>query len=78
MSNRGKVKFYRPDKGYGFLTAAGGAEIFVHRTGIVNGVSLPDGAEVTYDEATNPKSGKRCATNVRVVDGPVRFGVDHV
>jgi len=30
----GQVKWYNPEKGYGFITKADGEDIFVHRSGI--------------------------------------------
>ena len=35
----GKVKWFDPKKGYGFIIAEDGKEIFVHYTGIVRRVS---------------------------------------
>jgi CspA family cold shock protein len=46
----GNVKWYDPEKGYGFIVHPGGEEIFFHRTGIAPGETpdFPDGARVTY------------------------------
>lgn len=46
----GSVKWYDPEKGYGFIAYADGAEIFFHRTGIAPDESpvFPDGARVTF------------------------------
>lgn len=46
----GIVKWYDPEKGYGFIIQRSGEEIFFHRTGIaMDGPErFPDGARVTY------------------------------
>ncbi len=50
--HRGIVKWYDPDKGYGFIIQRSGNELFFHRTGIgVEGADrlrVKDGARVTY------------------------------
>lgn len=48
--HEGKVKWYDPEKGYGFIVHPGGEELFFHRTGIAPGETpeFPDGAPVTY------------------------------
>jgi len=46
----GQVKWYNPDKGYGFITKADGSEIFVHRTRLAAGVRfLTDGQTVEFE-----------------------------
>jgi len=46
----GTVKWYSPEKGYGFIVQHNGDEIFFHRSGIAmeGPVQIPDGARVTY------------------------------
>jgi CspA family cold shock protein len=46
----GNVKWYDPEKGYGFIVHPGGEEVFFHRTGIAPGETLDfaDGTRVTY------------------------------
>lgn len=48
--HEGSVKWYDPEKGYGFIIHPGGEEIFFHRTGIAPGETprFPDGTRVTY------------------------------
>jgi len=50
--HEGVVKWYDPDKGYGFIIQRSGNEVFFHRSGIaVTGearLQIRDGARVTY------------------------------
>jgi len=48
--HEGNVKWYDPEKGYGFILHSDGEEVFFHRTGIAPGETprFPDGAKVTY------------------------------
>ncbi|MBW4888197.1 cold shock domain-containing protein [Mucilaginibacter sp. HMF5004] len=60
----GTVKFFNGTKGFGFIVPSnGGAEIFVHTTGLVDQIREND--SVTYD-VENGKKGLN-ATNVKVV-----------
>jgi CspA family cold shock protein len=55
---RGKVKWFNPDKGFGFITPEdGGKDVFVHFSEI-NGSgyrSLDEGQEVEFEIKTGPK-----------------------
>jgi CspA family cold shock protein len=48
--HEGVIKWYAPEKGYGFIIQSDGNDIFFHRTGIAPGETpfFPDGARVTY------------------------------
>ncbi len=60
----GKVKFFNETKGFGFITpTAGGPDVFVHVTGLVDQVREND--NVTY-EVQNGKKGLN-AVNVKVI-----------
>lgn len=60
--SEGTVKFFNEAKGFGFITPAdGGADVFVHVTGLVDKVTQND--RVTY-EVQDGKKGKN-AVNVR-------------
>ena len=61
----GTVKWFSPEKGYGFIEPdGGGADLFVHHTGIEGQgyKSLEDGQKVAF-EITEGQKGP-CATNV--------------
>lgn len=69
--NSGIVKWFNSDKGYGFISNdTGGDDLFVHFSGIATQGyrSLTEGQKVTFDIETDTKNGKRCATNVSVVE----------
>jgi CspA family cold shock protein len=48
--HEGSVKWYDPEKGYGFIVHPDGEEIFFHRTGVAPGEvpDFADGTRVTY------------------------------
>ena len=64
----GTVKWFNPDKGYGFVSREDGDDLFVHFSEIQGDgfKSLDEGQTVSFTEATG-KSGKQQATQVRVV-----------
>ncbi len=47
----GKVRWFNPSKGFGFLGRDGGADVFVHYTAIQNGDfrSMKEGEAVSFD-----------------------------
>ncbi|HQO40195.1 MAG TPA: cold shock domain-containing protein [Spirochaetota bacterium] len=47
----GKVKWFNDQKGFGFITADDGKEIFVHHSAIIGQgfKTLPEGAEVEFE-----------------------------
>ena len=67
----GVVKFFKPDKGYGFITDEDGNDHFVHFTGITEGRTvqfLSPNDNVTFNIQKN-EEGKPCAMNVKIVPG---------
>jgi CspA family cold shock protein len=64
----GTVKWFRGEKGYGFITQDdGGPDVFVHFSAIAGEGfrNLGEGQQVTFDVTQGPKGPQ--ATNVRPV-----------
>ncbi|MBK8172323.1 MAG: cold-shock protein [Sandaracinaceae bacterium] len=62
---KGTVKFFNPDKGFGFITPDdGGKDVFVHANDI-NGAVLNEGTKVEF-EVTQGKKGPQ-AGSVKVL-----------
>ena len=63
----GKVKWFNPDTGYGFIEREGGDDLFVHFSEIQSEgfKTLDEGQAVTFTEAMG-NNGKKQATQVRV------------
>ncbi len=61
----GVVKWFNPDKGYGFIARPDGEDVFVHFSAIQsNGYkSLEENQKVEFDVAAGPKGPQ--ASNVR-------------
>ena len=66
--NKGTVKWFNAQKGFGFITnEANGEDVFVHFSAIVsNGFkSLDEGQRVTFDTEQDPKDSRKLkAVNV--------------
>jgi CspA family cold shock protein len=64
----GKVKWFNDAKGYGFIEAEDGVDVFVHYSAIMmNGFkSLREGQMVSYESIETPKG--RQAANVAVMN----------
>ena len=65
----GKVKWFNPQKGYGFITPDNGnKDIFIHISALEKaGInSLNENDKVSYDEARN--NGKVSAANIKILN----------
>ena len=60
---KGTIKFFNDVKGFGFIAAEDGKEIFVHQTALGEGVSLQEGDSVVFDVEEGDKGPK--AVNVK-------------
>lgn len=66
--NTGVVKWFNPDKGYGFIQPdKGGPDVFVHNSQLKEaGIRmLSEGEKIGYDITTN--KGRSCASNLKVI-----------
>lgn len=64
----GRVKFYDDSKGFGFITADDGQEVFLHATALPQGVAVKAGTKLEFGVATG-KRGMQ-ALSVRVLENP--------
>jgi CspA family cold shock protein len=64
--NKGTVKWFNAEKGFGFITAEDGTDVFVHFSALaMDGFkSLDDGQSVTFDTEKGNRGLQ--ATNVRI------------
>lgn len=64
----GRLKWYNPSRGYGFIARGGGEDIFFHKTGaIISPEHLDEGQWVLYDVEQRQKGPE--ATEVEAYEG---------
>ena len=62
----GTVKWFNPDKGFGFINTGGSKDLFFHSKALqgVRYDDLREGQKVTFTEGSGPKGP--CAENVKL------------
>jgi cold shock protein len=64
----GTVKWFNPQKGFGFIQPEGGGpDVFVHISAVERAGmgSLQEGQRISYEEQRDPKRGKSSAENLK-------------
>ena len=62
---QGTVKFFNQDKGFGFISREGQADVFVHQTNVAGEGILAEGQAVEFEVGPGRKGEE--ARNVRAV-----------
>jgi len=68
--NKGTVKWYNAQKGYGFIQPEdGGKDVFVHISAVERAglYELKEGQKVAFEVVANRKTGKSSAENLKAV-----------
>jgi CspA family cold shock protein len=67
--NKGTVKWYNDQRGYGFIQPTGGGkDVFIHATALErSGIrGLNEGQKVTYELQADRRTGKTSAVNLKL------------
>jgi len=65
---QGTVKFFNPQKGFGFIVQEGGGpDVFVHISAVERAgmFTLNEGQKISFDIEADRRSGKSAATNLQ-------------
>lgn len=52
---QGTVKFFNENKKFGFISGDDGKDVFVHETGLKEGVSIKEGDKVSFEVVEGDK-----------------------
>lgn len=68
--NKGTVKWFNAQKGYGFIQPEDGSkDVFVHISAVERAglAELKEGQLVSFDVVANPENGKSAAENLQAI-----------
>lgn len=68
---RGIVKWYSRGKGYGFITPAQGADVFLHKSGVLGGQAPCAGQLVEYAVTNGPRGVQASDVEILRIDSEV-------
>jgi CspA family cold shock protein len=64
----GRVKFYDEEKGFGFIQADDGQEVFLHASAVPTGTAVKSGMRLEFGIADGRKGAQ--ALSVRILEAP--------
>jgi len=67
----GKIKWFNPEKGYGFINPdEGGEDIFLHISAVEEAglAILEPGQKIKFNLEENPKNGKKSAIDLQLIN----------
>jgi CspA family cold shock protein len=74
MKNKGKIKWFNIEKGFGYITGQNGKDYFLHKSECTSPQSLKENDAVEFNVCITPKGDK--AINVvklpKALQGPLR------